>query len=865
MLSARSAFLFFLVTIFITQVNAQEASPGGGGTVGYLRDRLAAHAAARPSGNLYLHLDKTVYAPDETVWFKAYLLGDTSMESRVLYVRIVNRERTVVAQGQFPVYDIRSHGSLDLSSPDGSRVMGYRYIHDPPWEPFEGDYRLYAYTDRMVALNDTNVFVQPISIRRRGGRGLEAEASVSGPSRPDRGGGVRVKATVRYGGSPLEGARGEYRLLSGGEEVGYGRLRTDVLGNALLDFTYPETVPDSGSLRLELLFLHGEVDTELSLALPHSGSPLLVDCRGEGGAPVAGGRASVEVLDIHGHPVSTGVLVMDGDTVVDSLRTDVQGIAVWEVPDIPGARYTLVTVDGKGSLAVDVPAGGDYTLRLLDGPTGRRAVVHSHGSGGSALLVARSADEVVWSHGLEIAAGGSAAVDIPAGSLPPGVWSVSVFDGEGGLHAERLFGTAGPGDPRVSVDTDRGEYGRKGKVTVRLKATDAAGNPVVANLSVSATETARLDSGSSGGIPRAIRYGSFARTMRGRLASAFSMGSGDALLMGLRWPGNGWGDVLAGTTPAPPRIPGTNGATGLVVGLGRDPQMLGYPVPVKGKVNIREVRLRAAGVHFTDGGFGPAVERMTVGVDPETGTFFVPDSLLFSRKGQEWLLEVPRATNNPWAIRYQVEWQDPDIAFDSTVVRGRQLYRPAVLGSFAASVAPGVSATDFGGMNLLHEVVVGRKKRPVRRTLRKTDCQLYEEILHMMLYEVSSNKSYIWGSAKWPFRKGYAHSWGWYPYGGAKNIMYLGCGRYRDIGYIRNITVPAEFPLPDYGVSPTKVEDTRSTVYWDPNIVTGADGTATFSFYTSDTVGGYTITVQGINAYTLAPVSGEGGFKVITE
>src|SRR5690606_11194979 len=140
-----------------------------------------------------------------------------------------------------------------------------------------------------------------------------------------------------------------------------------------------------------------------------------------------------------------------------------------------------------------------------------------------------------------------------------------------------------------SVDTDRGEYGRKGKVTVRLKATDAAGNPVVANLSVSATETARLDSGSRDGIHRAIRHGAFARAMRGRLASAFSVGSGDALLMGIRWPGNGWGDVLADTTPAPPGIPGTDGTTGLVVGLGRDPQMLGYPVPVKGKVNIREV------------------------------------------------------------------------------------------------------------------------------------------------------------------------------------------------------------------------------------------------------------------------------------
>lgn len=631
--------------------------------------------------------------------------------------------------------------------------------------------------------------------------------------------------------------------------MGHGRLRTDALGNCLLDFIYPVSVPDSGSLLLEFLFLHGGSDASVSLRLPHGGNPLLLACRGEGGGLFSGGRASVAVTDIHGHPVSTAVLVGSGGAVVDSLHTDARGVAVWEVPPGPGGRYTLDAGGGRGRLAVDAVAPSGYTLRVLGGPGGHRAEVHNHGVSGEALLVVRSVSSVVWSHFLSVPRGGSASVGIPSGVVPVGVWSVAVFDASGRFHSERLFVDGGGGAHRVSVETDRVSYGGKGKVTVRIGVTDSGGVPVVADLSVSATGREGVDSGSVAGILDAGRYGFFPRGLRSRL---WGVGS-DGLLLGLHWPGRGWGEVLSGG-PAPPRVPGTGGTTGRVVGMRNEPD-IAYPDNfVPARRDIRKVRLHSvSGVHFTEGGFEPVVEHRTVEVDPESGTFFIPDSLLVSRAGQEWLLDIPRVHNAPWDYQYLVEWQDPDIAFDSTIVRGGQLYRPPVLGRFATSAVPGAAAFGFRGSNLLGEVVVGRKDRPVRRTLRKTDCELYEE----MLRKDDINKH-------WNLIKGHTHPWGYTYSGGAKVIMYLGCGRYRDIGYIRNITVPGDFPLPDYGVSPSAVEDTRSTVYWNPGIVTGADGTATFSFYTSDMAGDYTITVEGLDVRTLAPVSGEGGFKVIT-
>lgn len=61
----------------------------------------------------------------------------------------------------------------------------------------------------------------------------------------------------------------------------------------------------------------------------------------------------------------------------------------------------------------------------------------------------------------------------------------------------------------------------------------------------------------------------------------------------------------------------------------------------------------------------------------------------------------------------------------------------------------------------------------------------------------------------------------------------------------------AEFYTPRYDVDSVrqalvKETDDRSTIYWNPNIRTNQSGKAEFSFYTSDSYGPYTVTVEGV-------------------
>jgi len=57
------------------------------------------------------------------------------------------------------------------------------------------------------------------------------------------------------------------------------------------------------------------------------------------------------------------------------------------------------------------------------------------------------------------------------------------------------------------------------------------------------------------------------------------------------------------------------------------------------------------------------------------------------------------------------------------------------------------------------------------------------------------------------------------------------------------------FHAPDYSVAEQKVgmKDLRTTIYWEPNLITNKKGQAEVSFYTADEPGVYQIIVEGID------------------
>jgi hypothetical protein len=69
--------------------------------------------------------------------------------------------------------------------------------------------------------------------------------------------------------------------------------------------------------------------------------------------------------------------------------------------------------------------------------------------------------------------------------------------------------------------------------------------------------------------------------------------------------------------------------------------------------------------------------------------------------------------------------------------------------------------------------------------------------------------------------------------------------RIRPLGYL----VPAEFYSPKYETEEKRtngIPDTRSTLFWNPNVNTAEDGKVSLDFYTSDISAGFSVVIEGI-------------------
>ena len=75
------------------------------------------------------------------------------------------------------------------------------------------------------------------------------------------------------------------------------------------------------------------------------------------------------------------------------------------------------------------------------------------------------------------------------------------------------------------------------------------------------------------------------------------------------------------------------------------------------------------------------------------------------------------------------------------------------------------------------------------------------------------------------------------------------------LGKIKNIhrgyAAPAAFEGPDHSLKEYKkstASDLRSTIYWNPGLLTGKDGKSSIHFYTADAATTYTVTIMGISS-----------------
>lgn len=775
-----------------------------------LQQKLWNYISQHPFTNLFVHTDKNIYSPNERIWFKAYMLAGLVIDSKVLYVRLLNADKKLMLSTQYPIYDIRAHG--DLLLPDTLK---------------DGNYYLYAYADRMINFSPADVFLQPIRIYRNSKR-WRATAYIRDTSKLKRGNLVDIVVQLKQNNDLVKGVKGHYQLLNGTKVVKQGGLKTNIVGESFISFTYPD-IGNSNILTAKIFFEDEYDFEEILLTLGHEGNTVSARVFPEGGHAIEGvvNNMAVAITDVNKNAVAEAfITVRSGNRAVASATTNASGVATIAFMPKAAEKYDLEIQSNSKSQTIPFPVVIEtkgYVLKATAGNEKSQVTIYNHNETEQVRLVARSLEEVWWSKSLKVPVNSAIAVDVLLDTFPKEVIAIDLLDTSGKTLAERLWINKKEDGYKVQLTCDKAQYGKRKKVTVTITATDNAGQPIKINSSVAVTEIHTVDTAT---IPDIAQYYLFKNTglsLPALYNKKYSLDEINACLMTGSWVGYEWNTIQQYEPRDGLRIiKNTDGVYGTV-----------KPIDKKKTVELKELTiLSKEGIGF-------------VSLN-EYGNFDIPSlDLISPRNNRKNLL-----LGNSFYEKYAIQIRRYDQDYDKLVIQYGPLYPSPVFNT--VSLYKTGELEKITNPHQLQNVIVRRTKDiPWQAEEYKSrDCMDW-----VCMYNILNCPNHKFGSTP---VEGEIYTFF------QKKVVYRGCGETesRSVIPLKLVYTPNIFPVTDFEKESSVEEEFRSTVYWNPNTDTDADGKATITFFTNDIASVFKIRLQGVTIHGLRPLSVSQTFTV---
>ena len=448
--------------------------------------QMSEYYTAARGEKAYLHLDRPVYATGETIWFSAYVVdaGQHQLDSlsQVLHVDLLSAQQKVVARRTLRLQGGRASGDLDIADSLAA-----------------GTYVLRAYTNWMRNAGDDFVYSRRLSIWPAspiGPQELTAEAAAL-VARKQRGPG------------------------------GATASRPDV-----------QFFPEGGNMV--------------------EGLPAVVACK---------------AVDVNGRSIMVRGQIRNAQNavVVAAFSSRHAGMGRFSLVPGSGQRYHahLTLPDGSTvdyPLPVAKPAG--YTLRVVE--TSESFLVEARYRGatgvpapGPVQLMSQVRGVAAYPGPRPLTGDVPASWRMPKKNYPNGIVHFTLFDAQGVPQCERLaFVQNGPAALRISVTPDQASYGPHAPVQLTVRVADAQGQPVATNFSLAVSDAGltALDPNAGTIASNLLLTSDLAGYVENpgyyfREQSAATAQALDDLLLTQGWRRFVWKAVLAGQAPPAPFTP----------------------------------------------------------------------------------------------------------------------------------------------------------------------------------------------------------------------------------------------------------------------------------------------------------------------
>jgi hypothetical protein len=862
-----------------------------------------------PQEKVYLHTDKPYYLVGDTVWFKAYVtIGykhQLSGLSGALYVDLLSEGDSVAKELKLPIISGMAVGSFVLDN-DVMREGNYRIRAYTQWMRNAGPDYFY---DRTFTIGNSiinNVFSKIDYLYTKDGSKTKVQAVLK---YTDEKGIAYAGKNVSYqlkDGYKIINASGAKTNAQGEITINLPNSKPGELSNSYiltkLSVSASETVAKTFPIKTASLQTDVQFFPEGGNLVNGVKSKVAFKATGTNGLGVVVSGTIIdnqnkEIAQLEIKHLGMGYFYLTpqaGQTYSAKVTYPDGSVNTIKLPNAVNDGYTL---------SVYTTPKSDSVLVRINAAPG------SLNQGGMLSLIGQSGGKVYFSANVPVSKG-MTAIYLPIDEVPSGILQFTLFTSNGDPLNERIVFVQNKDNIDLKINSRKQVYNRREKVDLGIDAKDEAGRPVGGNFSISVvSETAvPSDEASENTIFSQLLLSS---DIKGYIEkpnyyfynpNAETRANLDVLMLTQGYRRFAWKNILTGNVAAP-----TYKAEKLVNAVtGRVTTMNHKPVP-GAKVILINNKLRFVqdtvtdndgrfsfsnllitnGIDFTIQGMTPkGGKRVTTEVDRVTKTPLTPNNNLGDVNADIPTLIKTSVENN---IK-----QDQELAKYGFETRAHQLREVQIMAAKAKYGAGNINESQADEVfrpdsrmpcTTLMECLNEMYKSRIRfDQIMSDDCgplwvpligkERYVVLIDRVLIQPCQYQSILLGSpldidkvytshespavsAKLLGGLNFQRSGG-----GSQNIAPAVIAIFTKSGYFRRTSDPSivyyapkgydyikEFYSPKYdGETSSKVGDLRSTIYWNPRVLTGPTGQTKVSYFNSDQTGTYRVTIEGINA-----------------
>lgn len=482
--------LFTIISlIYIAQFNAF-AQDADSVALGKIISKTKKLSDEQPVEKVYLHFDKPYYAVADTMWFKAYVTIEQNIPtplSKIVYVDVYTSTDSLVQTLKLPLKNSVAYGHIPLN------MQNYK----------QGNYYVRAYTLWMLNFSDSYFFSKSIVLGEAIDKQLITNITLNN-EQTDKG--VKTTAKIQFSDlskKPLANKTVNWRVLSNYDEFTRGRGTTDQNGVLTVSFNSKPGAPiTKGDILTDINIADKEI-ASASFKLKQTINDVDFQFFPEGGELISGipNQVAFKALKTSGLGIDAkGTIIDNQNNEITAFATTNAGMGSFFLTPEAGKTYKAKATFSDGSsktVNLPVAAATGITLQVVNSTDEfinlkvlANTSFYEANKDKSFFIVGLNTNVVYYAAKASLK-NQIIITKIPKKNFPSGIAQITLFNANSEPVSERLAFVLHKDAMTLSVKSDLPTYKPRQKVKISVEA-KSAGLPIVGDFSVSVIDEQKV-------------------------------------------------------------------------------------------------------------------------------------------------------------------------------------------------------------------------------------------------------------------------------------------------------------------------------------------------------------------------------------